>query len=179
MAGDVWISSRFAHGREEQCARNVCQPVHRPQSSPARRAGAQEGRWVKAQVLTVLLRARGWLGGAYDTQSQSVISHTGQYPHEPKFMLLPSIPRVAIARKRRLGRLLASPSAVRNRSHCRPSTKPSARSTKSSTGRAFNSLHFRRLLRTAALRAATVQHRAVAPLQAGCTARRRRAETKK
>ena len=74
MAGDVWRLSRFAHGREEQCALNVCQPVHRPQSSSARPAGALGEGWVKAQVLTKSLRVRGWMGGAYDTQSQSVIS---------------------------------------------------------------------------------------------------------
>ena len=82
MAGDVWTSSRLAHSSEEQCARNVCQPVYRPQSSPAHWAGAQGRRVSKALVLTKLLRVRGWLGGAYDTQSQERDLSTGPYPHE-------------------------------------------------------------------------------------------------
>ena len=61
-AGDVWRLSRLAHGREEQCARNNAQPVYRPPSSPARRAGEEEGRCVKAQVHSKSLRARGRLG---------------------------------------------------------------------------------------------------------------------
>ena len=86
MAGEVWTSSRFAHGREEQCALNNAKPVYRPPSSPARRAGEEEGRCVKAQVHTKSLRARGRLG-ARMTRELRVIS----LPHRPipaRFFLL-------------------------------------------------------------------------------------------
>ena len=111
MAGDVWTSSRLAHGREEQCALNDAKPVYRPQSSSARPAGALGEGWVKAQVLTKSLRVRGRLGARMTRAMPRSFAPRFTTPHEINAVC--SMARAPIGRRRRLGRTLASPSLQR------------------------------------------------------------------